>query len=790
MKISEQWLREWVNPQVDTQTLSDEITMAGLEVDSIEPAAGEFNNVFVAQVKEVEKHPDADKLNVCKVDAGGELLQIVCGASNVREGLKIPCATIGAVLPGNFKIKKSKLRGVESFGMLCSEKELGMADQAEGLMELADDAPIGTSIRDYLELDDQIIDVDLTPNRSDCLSLAGVAREVGTLYQCEVSEVAINDVVPAIDDSFPVIVSAGEACPRYLGRVIRNVKVNASTPLWMIEKLRRSGIRSLGPAVDVTNYVMLELGQPMHAFDLDSLQGSVHVRMAKVGEKITLLDGKEIELSDSTLLIADDNKPLALAGIMGGEGSGVSDDTQHLFLECAFFSPLAIAGKARGYGLHTDSSHRFERGVDPELQNKAIQRATQLLIEICGGEAGPVQEQASVAHIPAPKAIMLRAERITRMLGIQFEAKEVEDILTRLGMSLESQADGWLVTAPAFRFDIAIEADLIEELIRIHGYNKIPRTQPRYQPDMQPLNESRLELQRIKETLVSRGYFEAISYSFVDPKWQSAIDPDITPVALANPLSADLSVMRTSIWPGLLKAVQHNLNRQQSRVRLFETGLTFIQQEGELLQQAKLAGAVCGDLLAEQWSESGRKMDFFDAKADVEAILELGGMDSITFVKAEHNALHPGQTAQIFDKNQSIGWIGALHPETQKTLDIDATVYVFEIDQNALLEVDIPVFSPLSKFPEVRRDIAVLVDENTPVSSLIESIKLTSSEVLQEISLFDVYTGKGVDSGLKSVALGLILQGFSRTLNDEDVDSELEKVVTALKKDFGATLRE
>jgi len=790
MKISEQWLREWVNPQVDTQTLSDEITMAGLEVDSIEPAAGEFNNVFVAQVKEVEKHPDADKLNVCKVDAGGELLQIVCGASNVREGLKIPCATIGAVLPGNFKIKKSKLRGVESFGMLCSEKELGMADQAEGLMELADDAPIGTSIRDYLELDDQIIDVDLTPNRSDCLSLAGVAREVGTLYQCEVSEVAINDVVPAIDDSFPVIVSAGEACPRYLGRVIRNVKVNASTPLWMIEKLRRSGIRSLGPAVDVTNYVMLELGQPMHAFDLDSLQGSVHVRMAKVGEKITLLDGKEIELSDSTLLIADDNKPLALAGIMGGEGSGVSDDTQHLFLECAFFSPLAIAGKARGYGLHTDSSHRFERGVDPELQNKAIQRATQLLIEICGGEAGPVQEQASVAHIPAPKAIMLRAERITRMLGIQFEAKEVEDILTRLGMSLESQADGWLVTAPAFRFDIAIEADLIEELIRIHGYNKIPRTQPRYQPDMQPLNESRLELQRIKETLVSRGYFEAISYSFVDPKWQSAIDPDITPVALANPLSADLSVMRTSIWPGLLKAVQHNLNRQQSRVRLFETGLTFIQQEGELLQQAKLAGAVCGDLLAEQWSESGRKMDFFDAKADVEAILELGGMDSITFVKAEHNALHPGQTAQIFDKNQSIGWIGALHPETQKTLDIDATVYVFEIDQNALLEADIPVFSPLSKFPEVRRDIAVLVDENTPVSSLIESIKLTSSEVLQEISLFDVYTGKGVDSGLKSVALGLILQGFSRTLNDEDVDSELEKVVTALKKDFGATLRE
>ena len=790
MKISEQWLREWVNPDVSTQALADEITMAGLEVDSIEPAAGEFNNVFVAQVKEVEKHPDADKLNVCKVDAGGELLQIVCGASNVCVGLKIPCATIGAVLPGNFKIKKSKLRGVESFGMLCSEKELGMADQAEGLMELADDAPVGTDIREYLNLNDQIIDVDLTPNRSDCLSVSGVAREVATLYQCEMNELVVDDVAASIDDTFPISVSAEEACPRYLGRVIRNVKVNADTPLWMIEKLRRSGIRSLGPAVDVTNYVMLELGQPMHAFDLDSLQGGIQVRMAKAGEKVTLLDGKEIEATDDTLLIADDKKPLALAGIMGGEGSGVSDDTQHLFLECAFFNPLSIAGKARGYGLHTDSSHRFERGVDPELQFKAMQRATQLLIEICGGEAGSVQEQASVANIPASKLIPLRAERITRMLGIQFEASEVEGILTRLGMSLESQADGWLVTAPAFRFDLAIEADLIEELIRIYGYNKIPRTQPRYQPQMKPLNESRLDLQRIKDTLVSRGYFEAISYSFVDPKWQAAIDPDIKPVALANPLSADLSVMRTSIWPGLLKAVQHNLNRQQSRVRLFETGLTFIQKADELVQQPKLAGALCGNVQAEQWGEKGRTMDFFDAKADVEAILELGGMDSVIFKKAEHNALHPGQTAQIFDKNQAIGWVGALHPEAQKTLDIDTQVYVFEIDQKALLEADIPVFAPLSKFPEVRRDIALLVDENTPVEDMLGSIKSTSSEVLQDILLFDVYTGKGVDIGLKSVALGLILQGFSRTLTDEDVDSEQEKIVAGLSKDFGATLRE
>ncbi|MCW9014274.1 MAG: phenylalanine--tRNA ligase subunit beta [Gammaproteobacteria bacterium] len=790
MKISEQWLREWVNPAVDTQTLADEITMAGLEVDSIAPAAGEFTNVVVAQVKEVEKHPDADKLNVCKVDAGGDLLQIVCGAANVRPGLFVACATIGAVLPGNFKIKKSKLRGVESFGMLCSEKELGMAEQAEGLMELPADAPIGSDIREYLQLNDQIIEVDLTPNRSDCLSVAGIAREVGTLYQCDVNVVDIPAVAAEIEDIFPVALQAEESCSRYLGRVIRNVNVNAETPLWMVEKLRRSGIRSLGPAVDVTNYVMLELGQPMHAFDLDVLSGGIQVRMAKVGEKITLLDGKEIVATDNTLLIADENRPLALAGIMGGEGSGVGDETRNLFLECAFFNPLAIAGKAREFGLHTDSSHRFERGVDPELSFKAMERATQLLIDICGGQPGPVKEQSAAAYLPLPAPIKLRADRITRMLGIRFEAAEVEGILTRLGMAVETQQDGWIVTPPAFRFDIAIEADLIEELIRIHGYNNIPRTLPRYQPEMKALDESKLDLSRVKNVLVERGYFEAITYSFVDPKWQAAIDADIKPVALANPLSAELSVMRTSIWPGLLKAVQHNTNRQQSRVRLFETGLTFIQQGDELVQQPKLAGAICGTVEAEQWDSESRKVDFFDAKADVEAILALGGLGDITFEKAQHNALHPGQTAKIFKKNQPIGWLGALHPKTQKTLDIDPTVYVFELQLHALLEADIPVFEPLSRFPEVRRDLALLVKQDIPVSELFNVIKSTSSEVLQEILLFDVYTGKGIDSGLKSVALGLILQGFSRTLTDEDVDSELQNIVKALNNDFGATLRE
>ncbi len=790
MKISQNWLHEWVNPQTDLDEFCATITMAGLEVDSVEPAAGEFTNIVVARVKSVEKHPDADKLNVCKVDAGKQELQIVCGAANVRVGLVVACATIGAVLPGDFKIKKSKLRGVESFGMLCSEKEMGLAEQADGLMELPDDAPIGMDIREYLQLNDTIIEVDLTPNRADCLSVAGVAREVATLYKSELNAVEIPKVAVGIDDTFAVSVSATQACPRYTGRVIRGVNTNAVTPLWMVEKLRRAGIRSLGPCVDVTNFVMLELGQPMHAFDLDVLKGGIQVRMASIGEKITLLDGKEIEATENTLLIADDNRALALAGIMGGENSGVSDNTKNLFLESAHFNPLAIAGKAREYGMHTDSSHRFERGVDPELPVIALERATQLLMDICGGQAGPVVDQTSKADLPQRKPVQLRLERINRMLGIEFDTAEIESILTGLGMQLDKQKGGWRVTAPSFRFDIAIEADLIEEIIRIHGYNNIPRTMPTYQPVMKPLLEASISLQRVKDALVERGYYEAISYSFVDPKWQAAINPDIEPVKLANPISADLSVMRTSIWPGLLRSMQHNINRQQPRVRLFETGLTFVQQGDELIQHAKVSGAITGTVIAEQWSADERKVDFFDAKADLESILSLGGLNDVTFEKAEHPALHPGQTSQIYKKNQPIGWIGAIHPNTRKMLDIDPPVYVFEVDQAALLEGAVPAFKPLSKFPEVRRDIAVLVKQEIAVEALVKSIKSVTSEIFQEILLFDVYTGANIEDGLKSVALGLILQGFSSTLTDEDVDKEINKIVTVLNDKYGATLRE
>ena len=790
MKISEQWLRSWVNPNISTEEMCDQLTMAGLEIDGVEPAAADFNNVVVARVESLEKHPDADKLNVCQVTDGNETLQIVCGAANVREGLIIPLAKIGAVLPGDFKIKPAKLRGVESSGMLCSEKELGLADQADGLMELPDDAPVGTDIREYLQLDDNCIEIDLTPNRGDCLSIAGVARELGTLNQCDVSPQACAPVAATSDASFPVEIQAGDVCSHYAGRVITGVDCKAQTPMWMLERLRRSGIRGLGPIVDITNYVMLELGQPMHAFDLATLDGGIQVRFARKDEKITLLDGKCIELDEETLLIADNAKPLALAGVMGGEGSGVSDTTSSIFLESAFFKPENIAGKARSYGMHTDSSHRFERGVDPQLQVKAVERATALVLEICGGEAGPVIEKTTEAYPTEGQAIYLRHARIQRLLGIEMQADEVEAIFKRLEMDVVAVDDGWQVTPPSFRFDIAIEADLLEELVRIFGYNNIPRTQPNYSGCMKPQTEYETATSVLRSALVNRGYFEAITYSFIDPKSQKILDPDNAAVKLANPISSEMSVMRTSMWPGLIQAVQHNLNRQHSRVRLFETGLCFEPNAEALpVQTAMIAGAICGDIQPEQWSDKARKVDFFDLKGDVEAMLATTGK-VCTFEAATHPALHPGQSANVLIDGDNAGWIGTLHPEIMKQLGLDQTVYVFELKLEMTKSTVLPAFSPLSRFPEVRRDLAVVVDENVTVQSIQNCIAEVASTLLKNIQIFDIYTGKGVDSGRKSVALGLILQDFSRTLTDQDVEAEVENVVSSLKQKFAATLRE
>ncbi|VAW52565.1 Phenylalanyl-tRNA synthetase beta chain [hydrothermal vent metagenome] len=807
MKFSEQWLRNWSNPKISTQEMCDQLTMAGLEVDSVEPAAGEFTKVVVARVESLEKHPDADKLNVCQVTDGKETLQIVCGAANVRAGLIIPLAKIGAVLPGatvgeseSWEIKPAKLRGVESFGMLCSEKELGLADSADGLMELPADAPIGQDIRDYLQLDDTIIELDLTPNRGDCLSITGIARELCALNHCDMTEPQWAPYKQTINDEFPVEVQAKEACTHYAGRVIKGIDTKAQSPLWLLERLRRSGLRGLSPVVDITNYVMLELGQPMHAFDLQKLDEKINVRFAEPSEKITLLDGKTIELQNTSLVIADNSKVLALAGVMGGEESAVSDTTTDIFLESAFFKPEIIAGKARSYGLHTDSSHRFERGVDIEMQVHAIERATELIREICGGEVGPVTEYLSASHFAEAIPVHLRADRIKRVLGIELTADEVTDIFQRLKMEVKVYPDGWLVKAPSFRFDIQIEADLLEEVVRVYGYNNIPRTCPSYHAVVQEQPEAKNVLNDLKKCLVNRGYFEAISYSFVDPKWQKILDPQAKTIALANPLSSEMSVMRTTLWTGLLNALKHNVNRQQSRVRLFETGLCFRPKNSDpetvdvknIDQKAMFAGVVCGDIHYEQWSEQARKVDFFDIKADVEALLNFSAETTI-FVADDsmlHPALHPGQSASIKQNNEVIGWVGALHPQVQKALDIDPRTYVFEIKQSAIENNSIPAFSALSRFPEVRRDLAVLVDEATPVSEILSIIAESSSDLVKETQLFDIYQGKGVEEGRKSVAFGLILQEFSRTLTDTDVDTEVENIVSALNQQLAATLRE
>jgi len=570
MRFSEQWLREWVNPPVSSKELAEQLTMAGLEVDSVEPVAGVFDKVVIGQVRTLEPHPDADKLRVAQVDVGAdELLQIVCGAPNVAPGIKVPTALVGARLPGDIKIKKAKLRGVASSGMLCSARELGLSEDHAGLMILPEDAPLGEDIRRYLQLDDVAIEVDLTPNRSDCLGIEGIAREVGVLNRCAVSPPDMPAVAAVHDPQFPVTISAPEACPRYLGRVVTGVDAKAATPLWMQERLRRSGLRTLGPVVDVTNYVMLELGQPMHGFDLAVLHQGIEVRVAQPGEKLILLDGREIELDSDTLVIADAGGPLALAGIMGGEHSGVSEATRDVFLECAFFAPTAIAGRARRYGMQTDSSYRFERGVDPELAARAMQRATALLLDITGGEAGPVTEVANPEHLPAPARIPLRQQRVSKLLGLELPAAEIEDILTRLGCGLARRGEDWEVTAPGYRFDMRIEADLIEDIGRIYGYNRLPTSEPVGRLQMIAAAEACRPVERFSTLLVDRNYQEAITYSFVDQALQAAIDPDGQPIALANPLSADLAVMRTSLWPGLLRAAEHNLNRQQNRVRLF-----------------------------------------------------------------------------------------------------------------------------------------------------------------------------------------------------------------------------
>jgi len=791
-------LREWVDPDVSTTELAEQLTMAGLEVDAIEPVAAVFSGVVVGQVEAIEPHPQADRLQVCQVNVGsGTALTIVCGARNVAVGMRVPTACIGACLPGGMKIKKTRLRGVESQGMLCSAAELGLAETAEGLLPLDDDASPGVDIRDYLQLDDVSIELGLTPNRSDCLSVAGVAREAGVLNRCVVNGPAIDAVVTTSRASFPVQVEANAACPRYLGRVIEGIDAGAGTPLWMQERLRRCGLRSISPVVDVTNYVMLELGQPMHAFDLGRLDGAISVRMARAGEQLTLLDEQQLSLDEQSLVIADKQGPLALAGVMGGLGSAVSGATTTLFLESAFFAPAAITGKARSYGLHTDSSHRFERGVDPELPRLAMERATSLLLDIVGGQAGDITEVVSEQHLPQRPGVTLRAARLQRLLGMSIAADEVITILKSLGMVIRVQDDQhWELQPPSFRFDIAIEADLIEEIARIHGYNQLPVSRPT--TDMRIRADSGVQVgfdQQLRDALLRRDYQEAICYSFVAESMQQLLDPEQQAIALANPLSADLSVMRTSLWPGLVQALQYNLNRQHRRVRLFESGVRFIRQGSDIKEEKMIAAVACGDLLAEQWGQPGRPLDFFDIKADVEALLALSGMGGpaakLQFCSTLHPVLHPGQSASIqTGEGVVIGCCGLLHPSVMAELSLDQDVFVFELKVDALQRNHTAHFQPLSRFPAIRRDLAIVVDEKTTAKQIQDCIGDVGGELLQETLVFDVYTGKGVDSGAKSLAIGLTLQDFSRTLTDDEVETLVDRVLNNLNEKLGATLRD
>ncbi len=802
MKFSDQWLREWVDPEVPTAALAEALTLAGLEVAGVTPVASRFSGVEVGEIRAIETHPEDPGLRVCSVfDREGDAYTVVCGAPNARAGLRVAWARVGATLPGGRVIGRVAFGDVASAGMLCSAEELGLEDTSDGVMELPLDSPLGADVWHLLGLDDQAIEVDLTPNRGDCLGIAGIAREIGVLFRRPVTPPAVRPVAAVIPDVLEVRVLAPAACPSYVGRIVRGLDARAHTPLWVRERLRRAGVRCLGPIVDVTNYVMLEWGQPMHAFDLARLGAPIEVRHAREGERITLLDGQELALTGETLVIADRTRAVAVAGIMGGHDAGVGPNTTDVFLESAFFAPAAVAGKARVYRLQTDSSHRFERGVDFEIQDRAIERATALLIAICGGRPGPVVSKRAPEHLPARNAITLRASRMRRLLGVDVPAQEVAEVLSRLGMSVAaepgasglaaSEAGAWRVQPPSFRFDLAIEADLIEELARVRGYERIPGRSPLGALKMSPRPEAVLDTARLRQVLCDRGYHEAITYSFVDPVNLGRLMPGVETLQLANPIASDMSVMRPSLWPGLLGALKRNQDRQVARVRLFEIGLVFRLADGKLDQCPKIGGVAWGPCVPEQWSEPRRAVDFFDVKNDVEALLALAGADggAVEFQLHTDPALHPHQSALVLRAGREVGVIGALHPLTARALGLQTPVYVFELDLGPLCQRELPVYRPLSRFPLVRRDLSLVVARDTPAGAVLECIAGQASEVLQEARLFDLYCGEGLDAAEKSVAIGLIFQGISSTLIDEEVDAFVERVLIRLQETLGARQR-
>nr|Q47CM9.1 RecName: Full=Phenylalanine--tRNA ligase beta subunit; AltName: Full=Phenylalanyl-tRNA synthetase beta subunit; Short=PheRS [Dechloromonas aromatica RCB] len=793
MKFSESWLRTLVDPKLSSEELSHLLTMAGLEVEELDPVAPAFDNVVVAHVLDVVKHPDADRLNVCQVDTGsGAPTTIVCGAPNVAVGLKVPCALPGAKLPGDFTIKIAKVRGIESSGMLCSAKELGIAEEASGLLVLPSDAPVGQAIRQYLDLDDNLFELKLTPNRADCLSLLGIAREVGAITGAATSLPVVPEVVASIADSRAVVLDAPEACPLYCGRVLKGVNAKAPTPEWMKRRLERSGIRAISALVDVTNYVMLELGQPLHAFDNTRLEGAVHARLAKPEEKLLLLNEQTIAVDADVLVIADDVKPLAMAGIMGGEESGITLETSELFLESAFFAPKAIAGRARRYGFGSDASHRFERGVDFGGARRAIERATQLILEICGGQAGPVVEAKAV--LPVRKPVLLRTARAEMVLGLPLGAERIAGLFAGLDLSFVCEGDNFQVTPPSWRFDMEVEEDLIEEIARLYGYDNIPSVSPRGALKMQVQPEARRPAYRLRQMLADRGYQEVVNFAFVEAAWEADFAENVAEaelIRLANPIASQMAVMRSTLFGGLISNLITNLKRKQTRVRLFEVGRTFHRAADAVPvngfhQPWKLAGLAFGGALPEGWGSGARKVDFYDVKGDIEALLAPA---VLRFEKLAHPALHPGRAARILFDGRDIGCIGEVHPEWVQKYDLPQAPVVFELDFDAVKAANVPAYAEVSKFPPVIRDLAIVVDQNVVLQTLLDGLKGQVSDLIQDIQLFDVYVGKGVPENKKSLAFRIVMQDTQRTLQDSEVDAAMQQLVSCFEQAFGAQLR-
>ncbi|MCL1824681.1 MAG: phenylalanine--tRNA ligase subunit beta [Betaproteobacteria bacterium] len=801
MQFSENWLRTFVNPPLGSEALGHLMTMAGLEVEEAHPVAPPFSGVVVARIIEAEKHPNADKLKLCKVDVGeNEPLQIVCGAPNAAVGMKVPCAKVGAVLPGDFAIKAAKLRGVESFGMLCSGRELGLSEDHGGLLALEEDAPVGMDIREWLALDDTCFVIKLTPNRADCLSLTGVAREVAALTGVPLTPAPLKLVPPANDARRDIVLDAPEKCPRYCGRVISGVNAKAPTPNWMKDRLKRSGLRPIHALVDITNYVMLELGQPLHAFDNARLSGAIHVRLPRPGEELRLLNEQNVKPAPDTLLIADEARALALAGIMGGEETGVTIETTEVFLESAFFTPEAITGRARVLGFTSDASHRYERGVDFQLQRPAIERATQLILDICGGVPGPVEEARSDEHLPRREEVALRPARVCQVLGIHLNTEAMRSLLERVHLTVRDLAVELRVAPPAFRFDIETEEDLIEEIARLYGYDNIPSHAPQGNLGMLASTESARTEWDVRHFLAGRGFQEVVNYAFVDSAWERDFCANAAPIRLANPIASQMDVMRSSLIPGLVSNLTTNRKRQQNRVRVFELGRCFTRQEqgqaadgaGEEVpgfhQPRRLAALAAGFALPEQWGESARAVDFFDLKGDLEALF---APRALTFAPpaSAAPALHPGRAASVFLEGRNIGVIGELHPVWVQRFELGVAPVVFEVDLDAALSALCPESGEISRMPTVSRDLALLVPASVPAERVLNALREAAPAVVREIVLFDLYQGKGVESGCKSLAFRVSMQDTQRTLEDAEVDEAISGLLQHVERTVGGRLR-